>query len=300
MTQVLTGDIGGTKINLALVSENFTLSCEKTFATKDYTDFPALVKEYLKETGKSIKHASFAAAGPNNAGRIQMTNSPLVVDQQELQNLFNNVLVMNDFDALGWSLNILQPSDLFPLNQGVPQIGGTRALIGAGTGLGKSIVPFINGHYSPIASEGGHADLPLHSEEEFHLFSKLSIPHPLSLEDLISGPGLERIFHALSPNAPQKTPRQISEGATSAFELFVRLYARAAKNFALETLSLGGLFIAGGIAASHPDKFLPHFMKEFTLHNNPRYRKILQDMPVFILKDANISLKGAAFPLIGR
>ena len=58
------------------------------------------------------------------------------------------------------------------------------------------------------------------------------------------------------PNAPKRlsaveisNTKTLNKCSQETFELFVYYFARAARNFALDTLARGGLYIAGGIAA---------------------------------------------------
>jgi glucokinase len=66
-----------------------------------------------------------------------------------------------------------------------------------------------------------------------------------------------------------------------------------AKNSALFPLAPGGVFLAGGIAP----KILNHlqsgvFMKEFVRCDKDRYRKLLQQTPVYVVTDERIGLFG--------
>jgi glucokinase len=135
----------------------------------------------------------------------------------------------------------------------------------------------------------------------------------LSYEDLLSGRGLERIYRFLREKAslPETSfTRQIDEArekaplisqyvdqnktCREAFHLFLELYAKCARNFALDTLSLGGIYLAGGILAknlSHIDRkvFRQHF------EENDRHPEILQAIPIRVINNYDVSLLGAAF-----
>jgi glucokinase len=65
------------------------------------------------------------------------------------------------------------------------------------------------------------------------------------------------------------------------------------RNYALETLSLGGLYIAGGVAARNPELIQrTAFRKEF--RSSDTLTHILEKIPVFLITDQNSGLWGAA------
>ena len=77
--------------------------------------------------GKQPKRAVLAVAGPVTNNRCVMTNSPWVIDGNELQPAlgFDSVHVLNDFEVVAWSLPALQPADLIPLG-GQDGLPGSR------------------------------------------------------------------------------------------------------------------------------------------------------------------------------
>jgi glucokinase len=95
---------------------------------------------------------------------------------------------------------------------------------------------------------------------------------------------------------PHLKPAQVAEAFPrhpETLEWFARFYGRACRNFALETLSRGGLYIAGGVAAKNPeivrhDSFKNEFMDSAAMNH------VLAKLPVFLLNDQNSGLWGAA------
>ena len=70
-------------------------------------------------------------------------------------------------------------------------------------------------------------------------------------------------------------------------------YARYTQQVALQAVALGGLYIAGGIAAHNKDLFLrPDFLRDFTAH--VRHRKLLEKISIFLIQDYQVSLYGGA------
>jgi glucokinase len=196
-------------------------------------------------------------------------------------------------------------------------------VLGAGTGLGTVILTpdSGSGKYVPIPGEGGHSDFVAVDEFEFQVMQWLrreinqSPGNPLEWEAIVSGPGLNRLYSAVAALEPQLEKPRISQSilrvnqedrpalivknavrdrlCRKVLNLWLRSYARMAKNSALFPLAPGGVFLAGGIAP----KILPHlksgvFMKEFARCDQDRYRRLLKQTPVFVVTDERIGLFG--------
>ena len=210
-----------------------------------------------------------------------------------------------------WGISSLKEEDLFVAKAVEPKDGETRAVIGAGTGLGKSILSFDGRRYVPLPSEGGHADFPIHDRFDLELadFVRGGRKTPASYEDILSGRGIEMIYDFLREKrgGTEKT-NEIEEAEDRAaliskhrktdplcretFRIYAKLYGRCAKNFVLETLATGGLYIAGGIAAKNREIFVtPEFQAEFL--NAEKQRHILERTPVYVITNYDVSIIGA-------
>jgi glucokinase len=79
-------------------------------------------------------------------------------------------------------------------------------------------------------------------------------------------------------------------------ELFVRLYALKAANLASLFLPAGGIWLAGGISSKNEAWLLKNarFMSWFERNYAPHIRQFLAHTPVLIVKNYDISLRGAA------
>src|SRR4029077_8821594 len=86
------------------------------------------------------------------------------------------------------------------LNQGTPVQGATRALLGAGTGLGQSILFWDGNRYRVVPSEGGHSDFAPHTEEQIELLKFMRKRYPqVSWELILSGRGFRTLHEFLAP-----------------------------------------------------------------------------------------------------
>ena len=73
-------------------------------------------------------------------------------------------------------------------------------------------------------------------------------------ETVVSGQGLSFLHHYLSGQwlAPAEVAAQLTP-ASETVRWMARFYGRLARNAALQWLSFGGVYIAGGVAAKVPD-----------------------------------------------
>ena len=84
-----------------------------------------------------------------------------------------------------------------------------------------------------------------------------------------------------------------SEICEKALDMFVSAYGAEAGNLALKVLSVGGLYIGGGIAPRIVEKLKDGtFMKAFT--DKGRLSQLLINMPVRIILEPRAALLGAA------
>jgi glucokinase len=176
--------------------------------------------------------------------------------------------------------------------------GGTVAVIGAGTGLGHcALVPDGRGGHLAVPSEAGHMAFPFVGDAE-HAYGEhvrraanLAYCHG---DAVVSGSGLSRLHAFLTGDelAPAVlAPRLASFPHT--VEWFARFYGRAARNYALAVLALGGVYICGGVAAKSPLLVEhPAFLEEFGL--SPAHHALLSRLPVLHNSNEDSGVFGAA------
>lgn len=136
----------------------------------------------------------------------------------------------------------------------------------------------------------------------------------------VSGPGLARLLHFLldtqrAPRTAEATailglpakeqPAAISNQAGTdpacrqAMDLFVDLYARICADLCAVFLPTGGLYLAGGLTAKNAAHFLAggRFMAAFEPHDRPPLDRLTRATPVYLIRDYDLSLYGAAHAL---
>jgi len=333
---VLGIDVGGTNTNLGVAGVKNSkpiILFSLNYKSKELDSIlPAIENTITYAKNKydiKIDFTCIGAAGiisPSNDS-AELTNVEWNLNSKELTNKtsLKYIYIINDFQTIGYGINLLNPNnrkDIFQLRAGkndINQSKATKAILGAGTGLGKSILIYdkhLNA-YLPIKSEGGHGDLPVHNQMELQLAEFIKnlrgISQPLNYEEVLSGRGIENIY--LFYRNKQKIgetdyTKEIDKSFEKAsliskykgldrtcketFRLYTRFYARCAKNFVLDTLSEGGLYIAGGIAAKNKEIFTsPDFNIEF--EKSHKRTNILKKIPINIILNYDLSLYGACY-----
>jgi len=316
---ILAGDVGGTKVHLALfdfTDGNLKHARDKIFPAKEYAGLEEIVKEFVLT--EKLTAACFGVPGPVREGRLRLTNLPWTLDSRELaRNLkVDYVFLINDLQANGYGIAELDADQIYTLSEGDARQVGNRALISAGTGLGEGFIIWDGRTYVPYPSEGGHADFAPRNRDEFDLLRFLGNKYNgrISYERVVSGQGLTNIYEFLrevrgveepawlAERMTQEDPNAvITESALKAksklcemtLDMFVSAYGAEAGNLALKVMSVGGLYLGGGIAPRILDKLKDGtFLKAFT--DKGRMRQLLVNMPVRVILESRTALIGAA------
>jgi|SRR5580658_199490 glucokinase len=327
---ILAGDVGGTKCNLGLFrQEEFALRpvFQRRLATRDYAGFEAMVEDFLSQAAAAPKHehehanrlaitaAGFAVAGAVVEGRHYSENLPWVVDVSALTRKLNlkSICLLNDLTATALSLERLPVNDLVALNPGTPVPRATRAVIAAGTGLGTALLFWDGEKYQVAPSEAGQADFAPRSERELQFLTHLRVylPH-VSCEEIVSGRGFQRIHEFLNPSvlhesfespqgnsAAEITQRGMAQSCAVCVQtlgFWTEIFGGATGNFALQTMPLGGIYVAGGIAV----KILPKlqdgdgaFFKSFC--GTSKLAPVLAQIPISVVMNEDAPIWGAAY-----
>ena len=325
---ILAADIGGTKTNLALFEIknsvlNTVVQCQyinREFSSLN-TMFSAFKEKYAIE---KIEAVSFGVAGPVIDGYCRITNLSWDISRDALKEYWHSdkVYLLNDLEATAYGMLYLSEDEFEDLNPGGEVIDGNRAVLAAGTGLGEAMLFFDGESYHPVASEGGHSDFAPLTEQQDDLLRWLRHRYPehVSYERILSGPGITLLYEFLlerSDRVLEDPLSQIQEGkdrsavitdhalkeqdplCLEVLSLFAEIYGAEAGNLALKTMSLGGVYIGGGIAPKILcDMTKERFMKGFTAKG--RFREMLERMQVKISLNPETALLGAAHYAMDR
>jgi glucokinase len=325
---ILAGDVGGTKVHLALYDfEGGRLKPirDHKFPSKDFAMLDDVVNKFLDAaddhpaTDRSeIAAACFGCPGPVRDGRLKLTNLPWTLDQRELQKSLSigHVFLINDLEANGYGIPEVALEKLHMLHPGAPDAEGHRGLVSAGTGLGEALLIWDGKRHRPIPSEGGHCDFAPRSEKEIALLRYLrgSLTGHVSFERVVSGIGIKNVYAFLRDDQKMEEPQWLKDRMATqdmnavigtcgedgsspicyeTLQLFASIYGAEAGNVALKVLAMGGIFLGGGVSPKVL-KTLGNgkFMKAFL--DKGRLSPLLDAIPVRVILDETCALLGAA------
>lgn len=317
---ILAGDIGGTKTNLALFE--FKDGClhlirENSYKTKNYRSLLEIINNFDVTENTQIDSACFGVAGPVTNGKVYGTNFPWEIDVGKLVSALNleTVFLINDMLANAYGLAVLKEKDLYPLKYG-SKIKGNAVIISPGTGLGEAGLFWDGVAYHPFATEGGHCDFSPRNELDIEVWKyfKQKYGH-VSWERLLSGKGIRDIYQLLRNISREKETdafklkmengdpaavitKTALEGMDAICEetldLFVRFLAIESAQLALKFKATGGVYIGGGILPKilkgiNNEVFTDNFMQ------SGRMNSLLQMVPVNVIINEKTALLGAAY-----
>ncbi|PIN81746.1 hypothetical protein COV13_00305 [Candidatus Woesearchaeota archaeon CG10_big_fil_rev_8_21_14_0_10_32_9] len=328
-TNILALDVGGTITQVGVIgiieqkNEQELLYSTEVWSEKiQISNFVVELVEHV-ETNLSIKISTvaIAVAATLNSERnfVNSIRNKIKINSKELEKkIRKRVFLLNDFEALGYSINILDKNNLKTIIKGTEIKHAPKILIGAGTGLGKSILFFDKKTklYIPLPSEGCDADYSCQDNIEQELCKFITKgARRLRQEEVVSGRGLQTIYQFLTEHKKytqdlkqNKFYEEIKKSkydsvlitkyknkdpiSRKTYRLFSTFYARLIKNFALETLSSGGIYLAGGIAIRNPEILGKEFKDE--IKKLSKSQKFIKQYPIHLITDKKISLIGAA------
>lgn len=306
---ILAADIGGTNGRLAhFIADEYgeiSLVSHIWLKTAEANSFPSFLNN-VRAGGFSLDPRNadivgIAIAGPVTEG--VRSKPPLIPWEIDISHAkrdygFQRCFLINDFVAQAFACISPVGNSAELILAGVPDRRSAIAVIGAGTGLGKAVlIPNGRGEYNVNPSEGAHACFPFVGEKEFafQLFLLHARQTPYAtFNNVVSGSGLSAIHEFLTGRhlEPAQVVEQFPRHAET-LAWFSRFYGRACRDFVLETLSLGGLYIAGGIIERSPEIVLNEsFRDEFLKSDAMHY--VLAKVPVFLVRDQNSGLWGVA------
>ncbi len=309
----LLADVGGTYARFTLETGPGIFEHAASLRCADYEDFHATVQAYLSALPASastarIRNAAVAIATPVSGDQVRITNYPwqFSIEQMRQRLHLDNLLLVNDFTALAMALPSLLPSQRRQVGAGAALPRSVIGLIGAGSGLGVSGLIPANDGWVALGTEGGHTSFSPRDARELAIlqYAWRHYSH-VSFERLVSGPGIELIYRALSErdghpeqilSAPDITQRALDASdplCLEVIEVFCGMLGTAAANLAVTQGAFGGIYIGGGIVprlGSHFDHSI--FRQRF--EDKGRFADYLRGIPTFVITADNATLLGVS------
>jgi glucokinase len=308
---ILVGDVGGTHARFAIVDASGDAPWrvrERQDLDQNFPTFSAALHDYFERTSVEVPAAAaIAVAGPVTAGTASFTNRGWQISEAELKQFgFRHALLINDFAALAIAVDVLEEQDLRsigPERRGLAQ--GTISILGAGTGFGVSCLARYGDRIVPMATEGGHMGFAPGNQEELAVLNAMWTQFGrVSIERVLSGPGLENIYQTLEQlggrEAASLTAAQIGANALNgephcraALTMFCAIYGAVAGDIALAHGAQGGVYIAGGIAQKI-EGFLAQSAFRARFESKGRLSAYVAAIPTKLIVNGDAALLGAA------
>lgn len=307
MGAIFAADIGGTSSRFGhFIWDGKRLECAGTTWLKsaEVSSFDELLDD-LSATGFSLSPSAasvsvFAIAGPVQNGTY--CKPPNIAWDVDLTRPGTKVraprtFLINDFLAQAFACRSTIGERAEIVVPGLVDPNGCVGAIGAGTGLGQAVLlPDGRGGFVGAPSEGGHVNVAIETdrEREFERFALKRVRTSFfTWDSLVCGAGLSLVHEFLTGEklAPAEVAASFERSPETA-EWFARFYGRVSRNFALQSLCLGGLYIAGGVAAKNPN-LVTHESYRSAFHDHTVHRAVLERIPVFLIDDEESGVYGA-------
>ncbi len=306
----LVGDIGGTNARLGLM-ELGTVNVRDVEVLRgdDFDSLEAVISRYLDKRGiTELAAAAIDVAGPVDGDEVRLTNRPWAFTLESLRKAAHakRFLLLNDFEALAWSLPHIAKSDLVQLGGDAKDAPLVKVVLGPGTGLGGAVLtPTPRGGWLPISGEMGHITLPVVTAEELALKDKLKGKDKFAeVEDVLTGPGMLALYNVIAQTPVAATPEQVMKsglaGTDAAAEKtlhhFMIFLMRLAGDMAMALQARGGVYLAGGIVPSLVQKLqAPQYRAVF--EDKGRLSDAMKHIPLYVITDPFPAFKGCAAAL---
>lgn len=314
MREIVAVDIGGTHARFALArigdGRVIELAEAATLKTAEYASFETAWDDFGRFIGRPLPTATaIAVAALVQDDIIRFTNNPWIIRPPLICEKLGveAFSLVNDFEAVGHAVAQVE-ADSFQHLCG-PAVAlpdkGTISVIGPGTGLGVAHVFRDGTHYRVQATEGGHIDFaPLDTIEDQILAHLRKSYRRVSIERVVSGPGLVDIYEALAAIEGQSV-RRFEDKALWQLGLSGEnsLAAAAVDRFCLSLGSVSGdialaqggsgVVIAGGLGLRIKDALLRSgFAERFRAKG--RFEDMMSRIPVKLITHPQPGLFGAA------
>jgi glucokinase len=274
----------------------------------DYADLASLLTAYIEVTGQQPQKACLAVAGSVVGDLASVTPLNWYFSLRETCSIFgfSELHVINDLVALAHVTPYLPAHSVNVVRKRTQHRSGPLVAMGVGTGFGVAALVSTPDGYKALPSAGGHTSFSPQDDIEACIQQALASKQShVAIEHVLSGRGLEAIYHVLSAEAglttPHKTAKQIIDGAVHSGDPLAKLSARTFWNVlgsvagdkALSFCAHGGAFIGGGIVQKlSPLLSESQFIERF--NNKGVMKDYASHIPISLITDDNAALTGAA------
>ena len=313
--QLATVDVGGTHARFALAEVEagrvVKLSEPVTMRTAEHASFQTAWEAFAAICGQPLPPAvSLAVAGPINGDVIRFANNPWIIRPALIKEKLRveTYTLVNDFEAVGHAVAHAGDEHFVHLCGPDKPLAptGMISIIGPGTGLGVTqLLRMVDG-YHVQATEGGHIDYaPLDSIEDAILARLRTRHRRVSVERVVSGPGLVDIYETLA-SIEGRAVKALDDKAlwalgtsgedslaAAAVDRFCLSLGSVAGDIALAQGGFAGVVIAGGLGLRIKDSLLRSgFASRFCAKG--RFEALMSELPVKLITHPQPGLFGGA------
>ncbi len=290
---ILLLDIGGTNFRYSLVKDKkkFFIKKEKVLSN---ISFDKILKNIIKDLNTPIKYIVISAAGPKIGNVIKMTNQKFEINSERIKSKYKlkKCFLLNDLEAASFYLNKISLKDQLVIKKG-KKFNDTKILVSPGTGLGLSL--FLNKN-KVLPTEIGNSKILI--SELTKKYKNFTFSNISSIEDIISGPGLENLYHMfykerlstkkiieLGGNKDKKSSRVIN--------VFLEIMAKFLSEISLVYLPGNGIFLSGNFIRQL-EKFISkkNFSSHFLSQVNKTHKHLVKSIQISLVRKEHMPLYG--------
>jgi glucokinase len=318
----LAADVGGTHARIGLVTGSRDAKMPVAvlhyhrYGCTEWPSLAAMLQDFVAQLAhtphadfaQQIDHCTLACAGYVLDDAVVNENLPWAVPIQPIREALGiaQIDVINDFEAVAYAAQFIDAAHTRPIIEtALPASAGPTLVMGPGTGLGSAVL--LPGHPRArvLPSEAGLVALAPGTEREMDILRVLRRDRShVTYEDVLSGPGLLRLYRVLcelrgSP-AELQTPTQITGAAlarTDAAALeSLNVFCGLLGSFVGDLVLLyraSAAYLAGGILPQ-----IQTFLQASTFaeryFNKGVMRAYLQQVPVRLIEHGQLGVIGAA------
>ncbi|HEX5487856.1 MAG TPA: glucokinase [Rhodanobacteraceae bacterium] len=316
----LAADIGGTHARIGLMEglpggSWVSVRAYHEYLCAEHDGLEGIVRDFLDHHAcGSVARGVLACAGCVIDGVVVNDNLPwnVVVDDLRESLELDDLVLINDFEAVAYATQYLHPDDVLLLSGAA---AGTRrnpqVVVGPGTGLGSAVLLPGASRPAVLAGEAGQIALAPRNELEaeiLRIFARTT--GHVSCEHALSGPGLLHLYRALctieriapgldSPEAVTRAAQADDDAqAHQALQVFCAMLGSFVGDLAVLYRASGGIWLAGGILSTIRDFLIrSEFVERFL--DKGRMRGFLERVPIRLMEHGRHGVLGAAYWYLG-
>ena len=323
---MILADIGGTNMRLAVVQDqhaNTTLDKIEIVSCQSFPSIEEVLTRYLSRHNIRPHSLVLAVAADMQGDDVTITNNSWRFQGISAARAcgVSRYMLINDFcaqalahadllmprrmpaEAAGPDEIVIQQSG-HPSGRHIIRAGTVRPqtpllVSGPGTGLGVAALVPVGDDVTVIEGEGGHVSFAARNATEREILHALQKRWGhVSAERVVSGPGLETIYHIMTGKGG-RTAAEIGSAAVAgpgadrqAVDVLLTAFATVLANAALSFGAGAGIVIAGGIVPKL-GALLPQSGFFDRLGDHGRRSGFLNALPLYLAVDPYAGCRGA-------